>query len=150
MSYQLKVCRTGKSKSCNFNKEFFVSIAAAVEGARSICSDGTFLYATSFRGKGLSKIGSGRNGSLRSGQPPIFTPVFQPLFIKSSLFILFRGFVYKTNSELPQGRVAYSNDLLVFRPIEFDRDVTFERFALLIDTNSLQASCSQFYSYYKQ
>ncbi|XP_039627266.1 probable E3 ubiquitin-protein ligase HECTD4 [Polypterus senegalus] len=62
---------------------------------RCLATDGLYLYTTNSYGKGISKLGSGLQGTLR-------------------------GFVYCRNEELEAGWIAFSNCRLLHRPASFD------------------------------
>uniref|UniRef100_A0A2C9KB19 HECT domain-containing protein n=1 Tax=Biomphalaria glabrata TaxID=6526 RepID=A0A2C9KB19_BIOGL len=80
---------------------------------RSITTDGFFIYTTNNFGKGIAKIGTGLQGTLR-------------------------GYVYNKNPEHGPGRLAYGSELLMFRPQKFDTDSENEFFLQLIDKETLE------------
>ncbi|XP_071497133.1 probable E3 ubiquitin-protein ligase HECTD4 [Diadema antillarum] len=82
---------------------------------RSLACDGTFLYCTNGRGKGLAKVGSGLHGSLR-------------------------GFVYARNPDVPVGWVTCNNNFLVHRPLEADAKT--DVLATIINRNTLKVEGS--------
>ena len=57
---------------------------------RSVTTDGTFLYCTNLSGRGLAKVGTGLDGSIR-------------------------GFVYCKNTSLEAGFVAFANGILLHK-----------------------------------
>lgn len=80
---------------------------------RSITTDGLFLYTTNSCGKGIAKIGTGLQGTLR-------------------------GYVYIKNPDPGPGRLALGGDFLLLRPLKFDGETEVEYLAQLIDKNTLE------------
>ena len=80
---------------------------------RSITTDGTYLYITNQNGCGLSKIGTGLNGTLR-------------------------GCVYIKNVTLEAGFTAFANNLLIHRPYTLDNEENEEILATIIDSCTLE------------
>ncbi|KAK3804042.1 hypothetical protein RRG08_062412 [Elysia crispata] len=83
------------------------------ELGRSITTDGLFLYTTNNYGKGIAKIGTGLQGTLR-------------------------GYVYTKNTEPGPGRLALGGDCLLLRPHKFDAETEVDHLAQLIDKNTLE------------
>ncbi|KAJ8312853.1 hypothetical protein KUTeg_010226 [Tegillarca granosa] len=83
------------------------------EIGRSITSDGTYLYTTNNQGKGLAKIGTGLHGSLR-------------------------GYVYSRNLEIGPGKVAYGDNILLYRPQIIDQENELTNLCQVYDPYSLQ------------
>ncbi|XP_068681108.1 probable E3 ubiquitin-protein ligase HECTD4 isoform X3 [Montipora foliosa] len=77
----------------------------------SLTCDGKFLYLVSGDNKGLHKIGTGKNGTIR-------------------------GAVYNRNIDLKDGWLAFAQSRLLFRPKEFDSDPA--NMCYLLDKHSLQ------------
>ncbi|XP_077866440.1 putative E3 ubiquitin-protein ligase HECTD4 [Saccoglossus kowalevskii] len=86
-----------------------------MEQGRSITCDGKFLYTTNSTGKGLSKIGSGLHGTLR-------------------------GYVYARNSDLETGFVAYGDQYLIHRKVEYD--IRPAQLCDIIDPSTLKVKCT--------
>ncbi|GFO01126.1 probable e3 ubiquitin-protein ligase hectd4 [Plakobranchus ocellatus] len=86
------------------------------ELGRSITTDGLFLYTTNNHGKGIAKIGTGLQGTLR-------------------------GYVYNKNTEAGPGRLALGGDFLLLRPHKFDAETEMELLAQIVDKSSLEV-CS--------
>ncbi|KAH9492171.1 hypothetical protein Btru_026483 [Bulinus truncatus] len=80
---------------------------------RSITTDGLYIYTTNNFGKGIAKIGTGLQGTLR-------------------------GYVYNKNPEHGPGRLAFGSELLLFRPQKYDTESENEYFLQLIDKDTLE------------
>ena len=81
---------------------------------RSITTDGSFFYITDHIGCGLSKMGTGMNGTMR-------------------------GFIYTTNTSFETGFVAFASDVLLHRPFSLDNLESSNKLGVIVDPNTLQA-----------
>lgn len=85
-----KLGHTLSAPNSNENESNQSPIPDPVANWHGLATDGIYLYVSGSRGKGLSKIGTGFNGSLQ-------------------------GYVYNENSELHTDFIAYGNGILVGR-----------------------------------
>ncbi|XP_059171920.1 probable E3 ubiquitin-protein ligase HECTD4 isoform X2 [Physella acuta] len=81
---------------------------------RSITTDGCYLYTTNSFGKGIAKVGTGLQGTLR-------------------------GFIYNKNTEPGPGRLAFGSGLLLFRPQKFDAESEVDNLIQIYDRDKLEA-----------
>ena len=59
---------------------------------------------------------------------------------------MFRGFVYKKNDSLPCGKVAYADGVLVFRPLNFDKEESGNRLIMVLDNKTLEVCTIQHFN----
>ena len=59
---------------------------------------------------------------------------------------MFRGFVYKKNDSLPCGKVAYADGVLVFRPLNFDKEESGNRLIMVLDNKTLEVGTIQHFN----
>ncbi|KAL3856755.1 hypothetical protein ACJMK2_011476 [Sinanodonta woodiana] len=83
------------------------------ETGRSTACNGIFLYTTNSSGKGLAKVGTGLHGTLR-------------------------GLVYSRILEIGPGKVAYGNNLLLYRPQSFDQESEVANLCQVLNPNNFQ------------
>ena len=73
------------------------------------------------------------------------TMVYRQMVMPIGMY-LFRGFVYKKNDSLPCGKVAYADGVLVFRPLNFDKEESGNRLIMVLDNKTLEVGTIQHFN----